>query len=93
MIVCACVDMCLCVLFVMYCVLLSVFVLLCLCACVSVFVLFVIYCAMLHGLGVADCMFSVRVCVLSVCAPFKTYWVVLYVCLNYCLTWRLLKRE
>ena len=66
--VCACFDMWLCVLFVMYCVSLSVFVLLlCLCVCLNVFVLFVIYCAMLYGLGVADCMFSVRVCVFKVC--------------------------
>ena len=38
MIACACFDMCLCVLFVLYCVPLSVFVLLCLCVfeCVCV---------------------------------------------------------
>ena len=37
--VCVCFDMCLCGLFVMYCVMLSVFVsLLCLCVCLKVFV-------------------------------------------------------
>ena len=91
MIVCACFDMCLCVLFVMCCVLLSVFVmLLCLSVCLNVFVLCIVRCCIVWVLLIVGVLF---VCVLSVCALFKMYGAVLYVCLNSCLISRLLTRE
>ena len=53
------------------------------CVCLNVFVLFVNYCAMLYGLGVVDCLCSIRVrAFFTVCALFKCYCVVLYVCLH-----------
>ena len=55
MIVCACVDMCLRVLFVLHCVLFRVCVVVVIVrVCLDVFGLFVIYCAVLCGLGVVD---------------------------------------